>query len=593
VIIGAGPAGLTAGYALAGAGVRSTILERGGQVGGISRTDCYRGWRFDLGGHRFFSKSPIVRQIWQTVLGEDLLLRRRLSRIYCNGHFFDYPLRAANVVAGLGPVETLLVAASYLRARLSPSRPETTFEQWVTNRFGRRLYETFFKAYTEKVWGIPCTEISADWAAQRIKNLCFMEAARNAVFGSRRSRDTQAIPTLLEQFHYPRLGPGMFWERCESILSGSGSRTLRGVEAREVHHDGRAVRFVRAVDRDGLTTDLPADQCISSMPVGELVRALRPLPPAEVLRAADSLRYRDFLTVVLIVDREDVFPDNWIYIHSPGLRMARIQNFKNWSPEMVPDQSTTSLGLEYILSEADELWSRPDQQLIELGIGECESLGFVRAHEVADATVVRMRKAYPVYDHGAARNVAVIRAYLERFENLQTIGRNGLHRYNNMDHSMLTGICAAGNALGERRDVWAVNTDEEHHEEMKGPRAGAPSGMTPPVEAMLESAFAPLDATALGVAAGVVCGALLLLASILLLARGGQNVGAHLALLGHFLIGYSMSWPGILLGTAEATVLGGLLGWGFARMHNLFLSAYVRLVRRAAAAPERQPLERA
>jgi protoporphyrinogen oxidase len=592
VIIGAGPAGLTAGYALANKGVLSTILERDGQVGGISRTGYYRGWRFDLGGHRFFSKSPVVRQTWQTVLGDDLLLRRRLSRIYCDGHFFDYPLRAANALVGLGPVEALLVVASYLRARLAPLRPEANFEQWVTNRFGRRLYETFFKAYTEKVWGIPCTEISADWAAQRIKNLCLIEAARNAVFGGHHSRHNQVIPSLLDQFHYPRLGPGMFWERIESRLSAAGSQTLRGVSVNEIHHDGRSVRSVRSVDRNGRTTELPADQCISSMPISELVRALRPLPPDEVLRAADALQYRDFLTVVLIVEREQVFPDNWIYIHSPEFGMARIQNFKNWSPEMVPDPSTTSLGLEYILSERDELWSQPDERVVELGIRECVGLGFVRSHEVMDATVARMRKAYPVYDHAAARNVAVIRAYLARFDNLQTVGRNGLHRYNNMDHSMLTGIYAAGNLTGEQRDVWTVNTDDEHHEEHRVAPVAASPGPKRPLEEVLENAFAPLDATALGVSAGIVCGGLLLLASIVLLARGEPNVGAHLSLLAHYLVGYGVNWPGIALGTAEAGLLGGLLGWGFAHLHNLFMGAYARLVRRAAAGAEHRPLER-
>src|SRR5262245_29482732 len=465
VIIGAGAAGLTAAYELTKLGLQSVILEVDSQVGGLARTVNYRGYRFDIGGHRFFSKVPLINELWQEILGEDFLVRPRLSRIHYDGRFFAYPLQALDALAGLGPVEALLVGLSYTKARLFPGREETNFAQWVSNRFGERLYRIFFKTYTEKVWGIPCTEISADWAVQRIRNLSLGEALRNALFGAQRAQDGRVITTLIDSLHYPRYGPGMMWERCEELLAGRGSVTLRGVHIDRIRHRRGRIESVHGRTAAGERVEYGGSHFISTMPLHDLVRALDPAPPAEVVRAADHLRYRDYLTVVLIVKRAAVFPDNWLYIHSPEVKMGRIQNYKNWSPDMVPDPSKTSLGLEYFLWDQDEEWHWKPARLIDRGIQECTRLGLIEPQDVEDGTVVRMPKAYPVYDQEYHKSLATVRQYLAGLRNLQTIGRNGLHRYNNQDHSMLTGVYAARNIVGEKYDVWSVNTEREYLEE--------------------------------------------------------------------------------------------------------------------------------
>ncbi|MGH9934926.1 MAG: NAD(P)/FAD-dependent oxidoreductase [Blastocatellia bacterium] len=464
LITGAGPAGLTAAYELSKLGLQPTVLEADDQVGGLSRTVNYRGYRFDIGGHRFFSKVPLINELWEEILREDFLVRPRLSRIYYRERFFDYPLKAANALAGLGPVEAFLIGLSYTKARLFPHAEETNFEQWVSNRFGDRLYQIFFKTYTEKVWGIPCAEISADWAAQRIKNLSLREALRSALLGSKRNEDGEIITTLIDQFNYPRFGPGMMWERCKDLLAARGHETVEGVRVERVRHRHGRVECVYGRRATGESAEFGAEHFISTMPLRELIHALDPPPPDEVIAAANRLRYRDYLTVVLIVKREEVFPDNWIYIHSPEVKMGRIQNYKNWSPEMTPDPSRTSLGLEYFLWEKDEEWDWPRERLVKLGVEECVRIGIVEPSEVEDGTVVRMKKAYPVYDQSYHESLAIIRNYLESFSNLQTVGRNGLHRYNNQDHSMLTAVYAARNIVGEQNDVWSVNTEMEYHE---------------------------------------------------------------------------------------------------------------------------------
>ncbi len=473
IIIGAGPAGLTAGYELQKLGRSSTVLEADRQVGGISRTVDYRGFRFDIGGHRFFSKIPLINEIWDEILDEEFLLRPRLSRIYYKGTFFDYPLKAGNALRGLGLLETLRCGLSYARANLFPNRDPQSFEEWVANRFGYRLYRIFFKTYTEKVWGIPCDQISADWAAQRIKGLSLWNAVRSALLGSGKTADGKVITTLIDEFKYPRLGPGQMWEACERRLAEHGNATLRGVKVERIRHRGGRVECVYGRDAAGALTEYGGTDFISSMPLRDLVRALDPAPPAEVLAAASRLRYRDYLTVVLVVKRPEVFPDNWIYIHSPDVKMGRIQNYKNWSPAMVPDASRTSLGLEYFLWDSDEEWDWPDERLIELGRRECARLGLIAADEVEDGTVVRMPKAYPVYDQDYQRTVDTLRAYMGLFENLQTVGRNGQHRYNNQDHSMLTAVYAARNTVGERHDEWSVNTEQEYHEEDRRDKSAA------------------------------------------------------------------------------------------------------------------------
>ena len=592
VIIGAGPAGLTAAYELSKRGVTASVLEGSDQVGGLSRTANYRGYRFDIGGHRFFSKVPLINELWREMLSEEFLLRPRLSRIYYNQYFFDYPLKPLNALVGLGPVESLLIGLSYLRARFVHIHDEKSFEEWVSNRFGHRLYRIFFKTYTEKVWGIPCHEISADWAAQRIKNLSLKEAIRNAILGARKGVDGMTITSLIEQFHYPRFGPGMMWEHCEASLTKRGSVTLRGMKVERIRHRQGRVDCVTARAESGERVDYEGAHFISSMPLRELIHALDPLPPETVLRAAKALRYRDYLTVVLVVNRASVFPDNWIYIHSPDVKMGRIQNYKNWSPYMVPDASKTSLGLEYFLWDKDEEWTWPDDRLIRLGTQECAQLGLIDPREVEDGTVVRMEKAYPVYDQTYQAHVTTICHYLETLTNFQTIGRNGLHRYNNQDHSMLTGVYAARNITGERHDVWSVNTEKEYHEEGRVAQLNAGDRLVPtpvtvsvgetvgePEDDVIEAAFARLDPLALGIAVGVVSGIGLWLAAVILVLKGGQQVGPTLSLLRNYLPGFEVTWIGASIGLVE----GGVVGFGFGYLgvvlRNGALKAYASFVR--------------
>ncbi len=472
VIIGAGPAGLTAAYELKKFGKDSVILEADTQVGGISKTVCYEGNRFDIGGHRFFSKVPYINQVWDEILEEEFLTRDRLSRILYNKHFFDYPLKPVNALLGLGLVDAASVILSYGKTKFLtwPKKPDENFEQWVINRFGYKLYEIFFKTYTEKVWGIPCKSISADWASQRIKNFSLGEAIKNAFVNSGKNKDGEIITTIINQFKYPRLGPGMMWEHCQGFLEREGSPTLLQNRVTQIRHKNGEVFEVSAKDAQGNPTHFSGDQFISSMPLREMILSLDPLPPNKVVEAAKKLRYRDYFTVVLLVDRKDVFPDNWIYIHTPQVKLGRIQNYKNWSEDMVKDTRLTTLGLEYFLWEKDEEWNWPNQRLIDLGIKECIEIGIIQPNEVLDGTIVRMKKAYPVYDMDYAQNLEIIKRYLAGFKNLQTIGRNGLHRYNNQDHSMLTGIYAARNIFGNKHNVWSVNTEMDYHEkgELKG-----------------------------------------------------------------------------------------------------------------------------
>jgi protoporphyrinogen oxidase len=459
IVIGAGPAGLTAAYELAKQGVKPVVLEQSHQVGGISRTEVYKGYRFDIGGHRFFTKVPEVQQLWYEVLEHDFIKVPRLSRIYYDGKFFQYPLSAFDTLHKIGIINSCRILWSYAEARRNPHPVEENLEQWVINRFGDRLYRTFFKTYTEKVWGIPCDQIQAEWAAQRIKGLSIRTAVINALFGS---NDTK---TLIKEFDYPRLGPGMMWERFAEKTEAKGGEVHLNTRVLRVEHDGRRVQRVIAAQGDTLLK-LSGDDFISSMPISTLLKRMDPAPPEAVLAAADGLKYRDFLIVSLMVDAPDLFPDNWIYIHSPAVKVGRIQNFKNWSPEMVPDARKTCLGMEYFCSQGDEIWESDDRDLIQLASQELRQLGLLPAGcAIEDGVVIRQRKAYPVYDRDYRQHLAVLQQYLEKFENLQTTGRNGMHRYNNQDHSMLTGILAAKNVLGESHDLWDVNTERSYHED--------------------------------------------------------------------------------------------------------------------------------
>jgi protoporphyrinogen oxidase len=468
VIAGAGPAGLTAAYELTSHGHRCVVLEADPHmVGGISRTDQYKGYRFDIGGHRFFSKSEEVNRIWRDILGPELLIRSRLSRIYYNGKFFHYPLKPLDAFAKLGPARSLRILASYAHARLRPIRPERSYEDWVVNRFGRMLFETFFKTYTEKVWGMPTSSISADWAAQRIRGLSLVEAVRSAFLGGRRG---EVVKTLIDQFQYPRLGPGQMWETARDRVTEAGGAVHLDRRVERIEHDGENVTCFIARDGSGRCARYHGQHFLSTLPIRNLIRALRPQPPREVIEAAGSLKYRDFLTVVLIVDAPETFPDNWIYIHEPSVRLGRVQNFKNWSPALVPDPSTSSLGLEYFCFEGDDLWTMDDTRLIELGRREIDAIGLVNASQVIDGCVVRMPKAYPVYDDVYQDHLAVVRRWLKTLGNLELAGRNGMHKYNNQDHSMMTAVLAARNILGlGPYDTWKVNTDAEYHEEGEEP----------------------------------------------------------------------------------------------------------------------------
>ena len=458
VVIGAGPAGLTTAYELSEIGGDPIVLEQDSIVGGIARTVQYRGYRFDIGGHRFFSRIKLINAWWERILGDDFQVRPRLSRIYYQGAFFDYPLRPMNALWGLGLAEAVRIAASYVRARIFPTE-ERSFEDWVCNRFGRRLFEIFFETYTEKVWGMKCCEISADWASQRIRNLDLGAALKSMFLGQ--SGD---ITTLIKEFRYPRLGPGMMWERVADILASRGVPIYLGHKVTRVHVAAGRVAAVTAIDRNGREAIIAGENFVSSMPLRELIAALTPAPPGLVVEASQQLRYRDFLIVGLIVDKRDVFNDNWVYIHSPHVRVGRIQNFKNWSAEMVPDPSKTSLTLEYFVQDGDDLWNADDQALIELATQECAKLRLIEEREVLDGVVIRMPKAYPVYDSEFKRNLTRIRHYLGQLSNLQVVGRNGQHRYNNQDHSMLTGIYAARNIGGSDFDLWGVNLGTDYHE---------------------------------------------------------------------------------------------------------------------------------
>jgi protoporphyrinogen oxidase len=457
VIIGAGPAGLTAGYETVRQGVPALLLEKGDKVGGIARTETYKGYHFDIGGHRFFTKVPEIQQLWEEMLGDDFRAVPRLSHMVYRGRFFKYPVDALDALTKLGPVEGLQILLSYIRAQLRPSRTEDNFEDWVTNRFGRRLYEAFFKTYTEKVWGIPCREIDAEWAAQRIQGLSLTAAISHALFGR-----TQA-KSLIGQFHYPLCGPGSMWQRFRESIEEQGGQVWMGAEALRLQRDGNRVEGV-VVQHDGATRTVTGDAFISSMSLPEIIGRLDPPPPPDVLQAASRLTYRAFILVGLIVKRADLFPDQWIYVHSPELQVGRVQNFKNWSPSMVPDPAMTGLGLEYFCAEGDAIWRLPDAALVELAGREAVALGLAEIGDLVDGVVYRQPAAYPVYDGLYREPLGAIRAFLATLTNLQTIGRNGMHRYNNQDHSMLTAMLAVKNLRGESHDLWSVNTEQTYHE---------------------------------------------------------------------------------------------------------------------------------
>ncbi|HEX4055520.1 MAG TPA: NAD(P)/FAD-dependent oxidoreductase [Tepidisphaeraceae bacterium] len=468
LIIGAGPAGLTAAYELTKHGIIGTIIESDSGIGGLARTIEFGGYRFDIGAHRFFTKVPEIDKLWEEMLGEPLVKLPRLTRILYGGKFYDYPLKAGNALKNMGVLQATECLLSYLKARLRPNRNPANFEQWVTNQFGVRLFNMFFKSYTEKVWGCSCTEIGADWASQRIKGLNLGEAVRHALFGQRKG---DAVRTLVDEFKYPRLGPGQLWEACARTIQNKGWTINMRTRVTSVDVEDRHIAAIHAKNQDGAELHYPAEQVFSSMPLRELLLWMKPRPPDEVIKAATSLGYRDFLVVALVLDKTGAFPDNWIYVHSPNVRVGRIDNFANWTKEMTPDTDTCCLAMEYFVFENDELWNSPDAELIKLAYRELGEIGLATA-PLIKGYVVRMPKAYPVYDPGYKERLDVIRHWLgKNILNLHCMGRNGQHRYNNQDHSMATALIAARNvALGQSRDPWAVNEDAEYHEIAKTER---------------------------------------------------------------------------------------------------------------------------
>ena len=564
VIIGAGPAGLTAAYELARLQHRVVVLERQNTVGGLARTERYKGFLFDIGGHRFFTKVAEVNRMWRDLLGKDFLPRPRLSRIYYNRKFFYYPLRPLNAVLGLGVWRSLLIILSYLRWHLFPYPREETFEQWVTNRFGKRLFETFFKAYTEKVWGISCAELRAEWAAQRIRGLSLRTALVNMLI-----QQKQSIKTLIEEFHYPRLGPGMMWNRVKDEIERRQGEVRLDYEVVAIRRNGSRIESAVTV-HDGRQEAIQGPAFISTMPVNDFIAKLDPPAPSQVLAAAKGLRYRGLVVVCLIVNKPALFPDNWIYIHDPEVRVGRIQNYKNWSPDMVPDDARTCLGLEYFCAPGDELWNRPNASLIELAKGETQRIGLADGADIDDGCVVRVPNAYPIYDADYRANLDIVREFVNGLENLQTIGRNGLHRYNNQDHAMMTGIWAARNlALGEKNDVWSVNTDPDYHEEVV-------------VEESLSRIFAKLDRVAFGTSLGMAAGLVLFAVTLSLVIEGGDNVGQNLQLLRNYFPGYRVTAFGSFIGLAYGFASGFVGGWMFAFLRNATMFFYLAWMEREA-----------
>ncbi len=459
VVLGGGPAGLTAGYQLAKQGKAVVILEATDMLGGIARTEVRDGYRFDLGGHRFFTKVKEVDDLWHEIMKEEFLKRPRQSRIYWNDKFLEYPLEGMDVIRQLGVIELSRCMASYLWAQAKPKGREDTFEEWVSNRFGKRLYTHFFKTYTEKLWGVPTDEIRAEWAAQRIKGLSFFSAAKAAFLGNRGNK----IKSLISEFNYPRFGPGQMWEQMAKDIQEQGGEIRMNAPVTKLVTDGGRLVEVHAGGQV-----LTPSHVISSLPLRTTVGIADPEAPAEVRDAARGLRYREFLTVLLVMEGEDLFPDNWIYIHQPGVQVLRIQNFKSWSPWMVPNDQDASIGMEYFCFEGDALWNMDDDKLVEMAGQEIEKLKLAKAANVKFGFVARVHKAYPIYDEKYAERVTTIRSWLEReMTNLAQVGRNGLHRYNNSDHSMLTAMRAVDNVtLGTHHDIWQVNVESVYHEEI-------------------------------------------------------------------------------------------------------------------------------
>jgi len=455
LIVGAGPAGLTAGLSLVEKGKPVTILEQGKQVGGISKTVSYKKYRFDIGGHRFFTKNQEVANLWKKIMPKDFTEKNRISRIFYQDKFYNYPLEPLNALANLGPFKAATAFLSHLKAKSNPIKPEKTLEDVYINSFGQYLYDKFFRIYSTRLWGIPPHQMAPDWGKARVGKLSLYNAVKDAFFPKKAE-----IKSLIKRFHYPKFGPGQMWEAfAQKIKEGEGEILLNS-KVLKINHVGNKV--VSVATQDGRQFKL--DQLISSMPMKDLINALEPPPPAGILKAANELKYRDYILVALIIKAKNIFPDQWIYIQDPGFMNVRVQNVNNWSLAMVGDKNKTVLGMEYVVSEGDPLWQMKDWELIGLAKGEAHKLGFAKIEQVVDARVVRELKVYPVYDQNYQRYLSTVKKYLSAFKNLTLIGRNGMHKYNNMDHSMLTAMLAVENLFGAKNDLWQVNADQEYQE---------------------------------------------------------------------------------------------------------------------------------
>jgi len=478
VVIGAGPAGLTAAYEIVKRGGSVVVFESDSVVGGISRTVERDGWRFDIGGHRFFTKVKAVESLWHEILpDEDFLSRPRLSRIFFDGKYYDYPLKASNALGNLGIVEAIRCVGSYAWARIRPPKDQTNYEGWLVARFGWRLYRRFFKTYTEKVWGVPVHEMPADWAAQRVKSLSLSSAILNAILPKRGQTD---ITSLIEEFQYPKFGPGMMWERCAEKVQAGGGKVVLGARVRSIEVVKGLAVTVEVELANGEIFRQAASNVISTAPMAQLVDMFSPALPPAVMAAGHDLHYRDFLTVALVIPEGSIFPDNWIYIHASEVKVGRIQNFGSWSPFLVKE-GRTCLGLEYFVFEGDEVWNMSDSDLIAQGVRELQYLGLISdANLVEQGFVFRMPKAYPYYDSSYKANVAEVSSYLaSEIPNIHLVGRNGMHKYNNQDHSMLTAMLTVENIYGAKHDIWAVNVEEEYHETSSGEGTGRDAPILP------------------------------------------------------------------------------------------------------------------
>lgn len=477
VIMGAGPTGLTAAHDLLKHGkdrYEVVVLEKDPQyVGGIARTVKYKDYRFDIGGHRFFSKNREIEDWWEEIMGDDFMTRPRLSRWYYRKKLFSYPIKPFEVLRVFGPIDSLRMVLGYLKVRLFPIKPEKNLADYYINQFGTFLAKPFFIDYNEKLWGIPCSELSMDFGKQRVKGLSFTSAIVNyfkKVLGLEKRGE---VRTLIDKFRYPRYGPGMLWEKAKSLIEKMGGRVIMGAEVVKIEHKDFKIKSVVVRYSDGKTEEFTGDHLLSTIPLKDLVGIVDPAPPKRVLGAASALNFRDFIAVALIINRTNLFPDNWIYTHDEDMRSIRIQNFNNWSPYMNPNKKTTCLGFEYVCNRGDELWEKSDKEMVEQATSDLEKAGFAKRSEVRDGKVVHLTHVYPVYGLGYKEKVQTIKDYLDSFNQdipyqLQPIGRGGIHRYNNMDHSMMTAILAVKNILGGNYDIWQVNVDAEYHEEKKG-----------------------------------------------------------------------------------------------------------------------------